>query len=46
MTHARFYRPSDEPELVRLATAPMPGWARLKYDYASGYAAAEALKGE
>lgn len=46
MMHVRLYRPSDEPELVRLAAAPMPGWARLKYDYASGYAAAEALKGD
>lgn len=46
MTHARLYRPSDEPELVRLAAAPMPGWVRLRYDYASGYAAAEALKGD
>ena len=46
MTHARLYRPSDEPELVRLAAAPMPGWARLRYDIASGYAAAEALKGD
>ena len=46
MTHARLYRPSDEPDLVQLAAAPMPGWARLRYDYASGYAAAEALKGE
>lgn len=45
MTRARLYRPSDEPELVQLAAAPMPGWARLRYDYASGYAAAEALKG-
>ncbi len=44
--HARLYHPSDEAELVRLAAAPMPGWARLKYDYASGYAAAEALKGD
>ena len=43
--NARLYRPSDELELVRLAASPMPGWARLKYDYASGYAAAEALKG-
>ena len=46
MTHARLYRPSDESELVRLAAAPMPGWARLRYDIASGYAAAEALKGD
>lgn len=46
MTRARLYRPSDEPELVRLAAAPMPGWARLRYDYASGYAVAEALKGD
>ena len=46
MMHARLYRPFDEPELVRLAAVPMPGWVRLKYDYASGYAAAEALKGE
>ena len=46
MTHARLYRPSDEPELVRLAATPMPGWARLRYDYASGYATAEALKGD
>ena len=34
MTHARLYRPADESELVRLAAAPMPGWARLRYDYA------------
>ena len=34
-----------ESELVRLASAPMPGWARLRYDYAAGYVAAEALKG-
>ena len=46
MTRARLYRPSDETELVRLAAAPMPGWARLRYDYASGYAVAEALKGD
>ena len=46
MTHARLYRPSDEPELVRLAATPMPGWARLRYDTASGYAAAEELKGD
>ena len=46
MTYARLYRPSDEPELVRLAAAPMPGWARLRYDTASGYAAVEALKGD
>ena len=46
MTHARLYRPADESELVRLAAAPMPGWARLRYDDASGYAAAEALKGD
>ena len=45
MTRARLYGPADEPDLVRLASAPMPGWARLRYDYASGYAAAEALKG-
>ena len=43
--HARLYHPSDEAELVRLAAASMPGWVRLRYDYASGYAAAEALKG-
>lgn len=43
---ARMYRPSDEAELVRLASASMPGWVRLRYDYAAGYAAAEALKGE
>ena len=42
----RLYRPSDEPELVRLAASPMPGWVRLRYDYSSGYAAAEALKGD
>ena len=46
MTYARLYCPSDEPELVRLAAAPMPGWARLRYDYASGYATAETLKGD
>ena len=46
MMHARLYRPSDEPELVRLAATPMPGWARLRYDTASGYAAAEELKGD
>jgi len=46
MTHARLYRPSDEPELVSLASVAMPGWARLRYDYASGYAVAEALKGD
>ena len=46
MTHARLYRPSDETELVQLAAAPMPGWARLRYDTASGYADAEALKGD
>lgn len=45
MMHARLYHPSDEAELVRLAAASMPGWVRLRYDYASGYAAAEALKG-
>ena len=28
------------------AAETMPGWVRLRYDYASGYAAAEALKGE
>ena len=33
-----------ESELVRLASAPMPGWARLRYDYAAGYAAAECVK--
>ena len=46
MMRARMYRPSDEADLVRLASAAMPGWARLRYDYAAGYAAAEALKGE
>ncbi len=46
MTTARLYRPSDEPDLVRLAAEPMPGWARLRYDCAAGYAAAEALKGQ
>ena len=46
MTVARLYRPVDEMVLVRLASEPMPGWVRLRYDYASGYAAAEALKGE
>ena len=46
MTRARLYRPSDDTELVRLAAAPMPGWARLRYDYASAYAVAEALKGD
>ena len=45
MMRARMYRPSDEADLVRLASAAMPGWARLRYDYAPGYAAAEALKG-
>ncbi|MBQ1428478.1 MAG: hypothetical protein IIZ06_02320, partial [Kiritimatiellae bacterium] len=45
MMRARMYRPSDEADLVRLASAAMPGWARLRYDYAAGYAAAEALKG-
>lgn len=45
MTQVRLYRPSDDADLVRLAAAPMPGWVRLRYDYASGYAAAEALKG-
>ena len=45
MIRARMYRPSDEADLVRLASAAMPGWARLRYDYAAGYAAAEALKG-
>ena len=45
MTHTRLYRPSDDPELVRLASEPMPGWARLRYDCAAGYAEAEALKG-
>ena len=43
---ARLYRPGDEEDLRRLASVAMPGWARLKYDYASGYAAAEALKGD
>ena len=42
---ARMYRPSDEADLLRLASAPMPGGVRLRYDYAAGYAAAEALKG-
>ena len=46
MTRARLYRPSDDPDLVRLAAKPMPGWARLRYDCAAGYAAAEALKGD
>lgn len=46
MTVACAYRPSHEPELVRLASVAMPGWARLRYDYAAGYAAAESLKGE
>ena len=41
MMRARMYRPSDEADLVRLASAAMPGWARLRYDYAAGYAAAE-----
>ena len=45
MMHTRLYYPSDEAELVRLAAAPMPGWVRLRYGYASGYAAAESLKG-
>ena len=42
---ARLYKQEDEAELVRLAAVAMPGWARLRYDYAAGYAAAEALKG-
>ena len=46
MTRTRLCRSGDEPDLVRLASEPMPGWARLRYDYAAGYAAAEALKGE
>ena len=45
MMRARMYRPSDEADLLRLASAPMPGGVRLRYDYAAGYAAAEALKG-
>lgn len=45
MTRARLYRPSDEAELVRLASEAMPGWVRLRYDYAAGYAEAESLKG-
>ena len=36
--NARLYHPSNEAELVRLAAASMPGWVRLRYDYASGYA--------
>lgn len=43
---ARLYRHEDERDLLRLASVAMPGWVRLRYDYASGYAAAEALKGD
>jgi hypothetical protein len=45
VTRAREYAPSDDAALVHLAALPMPGWVRLRYDYAEGYAAAEALKG-
>ena len=43
---ARLYDPRDEAELVRLAAEAMPGWIRLRYDYAVGYAEAESLKGD
>lgn len=43
---ARLYKQEDEAELVKLAAETMPGWVRLRYDYAAGYAAAEALKGK
>ena len=45
MICARTYRPEDEPQLQKLAAAPMPGWVRLSYRYVNGYAAGEGLKG-
>lgn len=46
MITVREARPDDEPVLLELARATMPGWVRLRYDYGTGYAAAEGLKGE
>jgi len=46
MSTVRFYTPDDEPLLQQLASAPLPGWVRLHYNYANGYAAGESLKGD
>ena len=45
MISTRQYRPGDEPQLLKLASAPMPGWVRIGYRYVNGYAAGEGLKG-
>lgn len=45
MSSGRPYSPADESELLRLVETPMPGWVRLRYAYAKGYAAGEGLKG-
>ncbi len=46
MIRIRPYRPEDETALLKLASVPMPGWIRLRYDYAEGYAVGEGLKGD
>ena len=46
MIRIRPYRPEDETALLKLASVPMPGWIRLRYDYTKGYAAGEELKGD
>lgn len=45
MSFGRPYSPADESALLRLVETPMPGWVRLRYAYAKGYAAGEGLKG-
>ena len=45
MISGRPYAPADESALLRLVETPLPGWVRLRYAYAKGYAAGEGLKG-